>query len=126
MISQLYDDALRPSGLRVTQFGVLVAAGATEEGMLIGELADRIVLDRTTLTRNLAVLESDGLVVIRPTPEDARARRVSLSAKGRRTLERAMPLWESVQDRLRTELGVAGWDRLAASLHDTVTTLAGR
>jgi DNA-binding MarR family transcriptional regulator len=126
VISQLYDDALRPAGLRVTQFGVLVAAGATEEGMLIGELADRIVLDRTTLTRNLAVLESDGLVVIRPTPDDARARRVSLSAKGRRALERAMPLWESVQDRLRTELGADGWDRLAASLRDTVTALAGR
>jgi DNA-binding MarR family transcriptional regulator len=94
--------------------------------MLIGELADHIVVDRTTLTRNLAVLEADRLVVLRASVDDARARRVTLSAKGRRVLERAMPLWESVQHQLRAQLGAAGWDRLAGSLADVVTARARR
>lgn len=120
LITQMYDEALRPIGMRATQFSVLIAAGATEEGMAISELADRIVLDRTTLTRNLAVLESDGLVVIRTSADDARARRVTLSAKGRRALERALPLWEGVQRRLRDKLGAEGWSGLDASMRQLV------
>ena len=121
-ITQMYDDALRPAGLRATQFSVLVAAGAIAEGMLIGELAERIVLDRTTLTRNLAVLEADGLVAIRTSSDDARARRVALSAKGRRALERALPLWEDVQQRLREALGSDAWAGLSAGMRHLVAS----
>ena len=66
------------------------------------------------------------VVLNRESHGDARARRVTLSAKGRRALERAMPLWESVQQQLRAQLGASGWDRLAGSLADVVTARTER
>ena len=76
-VTQFYDDALRPTGLRVTQFsllGVIDAFGTAS----ITELAPEAVMDRTTLTRNLAVLEDEGLIRVEQ-GDDARVRQVSLT-----------------------------------------------
>lgn len=64
-VSQLYDRMLKPSVLRVTQFSLLVEL-AIVGSTIISELADKMVMDRTTLTRNLKPLEKRGLVVIAP------------------------------------------------------------
>jgi len=75
VLTRLYDDALRPSGLRVSQLTVLVAiAKFGEPGAKIGRLADVLAMERTTLTRNIGPLEAAGLLRVARDPEDARAR----------------------------------------------------
>ncbi len=121
MVTQLYDEALKPAGIRATQFTVLVAIGSGGP-ISVNQLADRIVMDRTTLTRNLKPLEREGLIAVRP-GDDLRVREVSLTAKGRKTLERSYPLWERVQARLREQLGDPRVDKLLVDLQATVKRL---
>ena len=121
MVTQLYDEALKPAGIRATQFTVLVAIGSGGP-ISVNQLADRIVMDRTTLTRNLKPLEREGLIAVRP-GDDLRVREVSLTAKGRKTLDRAYPLWERVQARLREQLGDPRVDKLLVDLQATVKGL---
>ena len=121
VVTQLYDEALKPAGLRSTQFTVLAATRALGP-VSVNELAEWIVMDRTTLTRNLKPLERDGLIAVRP-GDDLRVRQVSLTAKGRKTLERAYPMWEGVQARLREQLGDARVDQMLVDLKATVEGL---
>ena len=121
MVTQLYDEALKPAGIRATQLTVL-AATRSAGPISVNRLAERIVMDRTTLTRNLKPLERDGLLTVRP-GDDLRVREVSLTAKGRKTLDRAIPLWERIQARLREQLGDARVDRLLVDLQATAEVL---
>ncbi len=121
MVTQLYDEALKPAGIRATQFMVLVGIGSAGP-VSVNQLADGIVMDRTTLTRNLKPLDREGLIAVRP-GDDLRVREVSLTAKGRKTLDRAFPLWERVQARLRQKIGDSRVDRLLVDLQATVKGL---
>src|SRR5262245_41259086 len=94
-ITRSFDKHLRPQGIRITQFSVLSIL-ATRGPLSISDLADRLDADRTTLTRNLALLESRALVKIR-TGEDARTRIVAIAPKGESTLARALPAWRKAQ-----------------------------
>ena len=102
-VSRVYDAALRPAGLRTTQFSILSRLG--EEGPLaVGHLAARLAMERTTVTRELTVLARRGLVEL--TPGDARRRRLaSLTDRGAEAVAAALPLWRDVQRRLGEELG---------------------
>lgn len=103
-ITREFDQALRTQGLRCTQFTLLAAlhlAGPRS----IGELAELLSADRTTLTRNLAVAEQHGWVVTRPHRDDARARIAAIAPKGSRVLKAALPAWRAVQQRLLDEIG---------------------
>jgi DNA-binding MarR family transcriptional regulator len=112
-VTQIYDAALRPSGLRATQFYILAELQGSEA--TVGELARRAVLDQTTLTRSLALLERDGLV--RPVPKpDARLKSVALTKKGEKTLAAALPLWSRAQKRTLAALGAEAWTALSADL----------
>jgi DNA-binding MarR family transcriptional regulator len=103
-VSQLYDDALRPSGLRGTQFTLLTLIAG--HGVLsVNELAEASGTDRTTLTRNLALLERDDLVQIGSDAGDARVRQVSLTAAGKIRITNALPLWQRAQARLQAQVG---------------------
>jgi DNA-binding MarR family transcriptional regulator len=106
-VRQLYDDALRPSGLRVTQFSVLAALARMGEAS-VGELAESLAIDQSTLTRGIALLERDGFAERVPHP-DARVKSLRLTARGRAALGRARPLWEKAQQIVLRELGPAGW-----------------
>ena len=109
VLTQLYDEILAPSGLRATQFALL--AGLARTGpVALGELARGMVMDRTTLTRNLAPLERAGWVRAE-TGGDRRTRRVGLTEAGREALERALPLWRAAQARVGERFGQ---ERLAA------------
>lgn len=102
-VTQRYDAALRPTGLKLTQFAILrVLAGIPEIPMTA--LAEQMVLDRTSLTRNLKPLERDGMVTILP-GKDSRQRLVKLTAKGRSALKQAEPLWLAVQHQIIDQLG---------------------
>lgn len=100
---------LQPTGLRVGQFGILVNImkhGATP----ITDLADILVTDRTTVTRNLALLERDGFVEVKP-GKDKRVREVTLTEAGRAKLEEAYPLWLEAEAGIRERLGGDRWEK---------------
>lgn len=102
-ITRAFEQALRPHGIRATQFSVLaILAGKGRQSL--GALAASLGVERTTLTRNLAVLERQGLVRIRP-GEDARARIVSITDAGRRTIAAALPAWRQAQSALTASIG---------------------
>lgn len=111
-VTQLYDDALRPSGLRATQFSLLAAVDLAGPVPVTG-LAEALVMDRTTLTRNLGTLARDGMVAIRA-GRDRRTRLVELRPRGRTALRRALPLWERAQATLTARAGGSACRTLVA------------
>lgn len=117
-VTQLYDDKLRPTGLRATQLSVLAV---TEKlgPLTVSRLAEVTVTDRTTLTRNLKLLEEQGLVRITP-GADRRERQVGLTERGRRALAEAYPLWKGVQAKVAKGLGLDRMERLLADLSAAV------
>ena len=117
-ITHIYDAALRASGLRATQFTVLnVVQRLGQAG--VTNIAAVAVLDRTTLTRSLALLERDGLVRVVPS-DDARERLYALTPRGARTIEQALARWETAQSRVVARLGPARVRRLLDDLSDVV------
>jgi len=115
-LTQLYDDAMAPAGLRVTQFSLLRTLSRAGS-MRISELAAAQLLDRTALSRNLDPLVDRGLVKVAP-GDDARTREVALTRAGKGALRAAMPYWESAQKQVARELGGAKLDALIAALRD--------
>src|SRR5919109_4897087 len=95
-ITRLFEEKLRPHGLRATQFSVL-AALALKGPTPVKKLAEALGLERTTLTRVGAVLERNGWVSI-ARAENARERPLRLTLAGRRKLERAFPAWREAQE----------------------------
>src|SRR6266536_3681648 len=106
-VTQLYDDVLRPSGLRVTQFSILATIARLGEANL-RQLESMLAIDQTTLTRSLNLLERDGLIE-RASHPDARIRAMKLASKGRRALAAARPLWARAQDKVLREWGTTAW-----------------
>lgn len=117
-VTQLYDDMLRPSGLRATQFSLLTVIWIMGR-VSITRLAEEAVLDRTTLARNLDLLEEGGLVRIQA-GDDARVREVSLTPAAHETLAAALPYWEKAQAQVTKNLGAARVSRLLADLSAAV------
>jgi DNA-binding MarR family transcriptional regulator len=121
VVSKIYDDALRPTGIQVSQLPVLVALAIFgERGASMNALADAVVMDRTTLTRSLRPLEQSGYLRVARSPEDARARVVLLTRAGERALEAVFPLWESAAKDVRSRLGAAAASRLQAELERVI------
>lgn len=121
-LTQLYDDALRPLGLRATQFTVLqVLARAGEVSQ--GALGRILAMDSTTLTRTLDILDRNGWIVKREGSSDRRERRIGLTKTGEALLRRALPRWEEAQARLHTRLGDQRWASLL-KLAGEVTNVA--
>jgi DNA-binding MarR family transcriptional regulator len=105
-VSQLYDSALEPCGLRTTQRAIL--SHIARSGMpSLGELAEALVMDRGALTHNLKPLEREGLVEINVDPDDRRNRQVELTARGRKKLEESARLWKRAQDGFEAAFGAA-------------------
>lgn len=117
-ITQVYDEALRPTSLRATQFTILVAI-RLKGAMTVSRLAEALVMDRTTLTRNLRPLEKARLVqVLRG--EDRREREITLTKGGQAALSKAFPLWRQVQAQVHRRLGSDRVNRLVKDLAGTV------
>ena len=103
-MSQLYDSALEPCGLRITQRAILnhIARSGTPP---LGELAEALVMDRGALTHNLKPLQRDGLVEINVDPDDRRNRLIALTAAGRKKLAESEALWKRAQDGFEAAFG---------------------
>jgi DNA-binding MarR family transcriptional regulator len=113
-VTQLYDDALRPSGLRATQLHTLNAIGEAGEAT-VTELTKLLLIDQTTLTRNLAVLERDGLIK-EVQKLDGRLKSVRLTRKGEQALQAALPLWAEIQERVTKAISTSTWASMSAEL----------
>ena len=118
-ITQLYDKALRPTGLRATQFNLFIAIKMFGS-VTVTRLAKVGVIDRTTLTRNLKPLEKQGLIKVAP-GKDRRVKVVTLTEKGNETLIKALPIWEKAQARVIEELGQERWSSMLTNLSEMVS-----
>ncbi|MFL5664336.1 MAG: MarR family winged helix-turn-helix transcriptional regulator [Ktedonobacteraceae bacterium] len=114
VITQFYDEILVPSGLYVTQFTTL-ATLAEAAPITINRLAELLVMDRTTLTRNLELLTKQHLVRIEE-GQDRRIRLVFLTQEGEQALRRAWPLWQEAQARIERALGRERFEGLLTDL----------
>ncbi len=113
-VTQFYDEALKASGLKSTQFSLLTMAAAAG-GAPISRLADDMAMDRTTLTRNLRPLEEAGLIRIEA-GDDRRVRKVVVTADGEHILSRAVPMWRRAQTRMIDRLGDEQWGEFLRQL----------
>ena len=121
-VTQRYDEALRPSGVRLTQFTLLQMLSLTGP-LTQGALGDQLAMDSTTLSRTLQPVERAGWIRSRP-GRDRRERYVEVTKAGLKTLSRVMPAWEAAQRDLRHRLGEEGWAALVPIL--TATARAAR
>jgi len=103
-ITALYESALAPGQLKVTQLPILVGLGSTGD-LSVSTLADALALDRTTLTRNLKVLKARGLIRTSERHDDARVRMVSLTLEGADVLATALSRWEEMQTFVEERFG---------------------
>ncbi len=118
MVTQSYDAALRPAGLRATQFtmlSVLAKRGQIRQS----KLAEILGMDGSTLTRNLRpLLKNEWIQIDRE--EDQRVRLISITKPGRRVLDDAVPLWRQVQSQFVKGLGDAQWSGFLGTLATAV------
>lgn len=103
LLTSAYDRALEPVGLKITQFSLLRAI-ERRGGASLTVLAEGTGLDRSTLGRNLRVLEKDGLVTIGP-GKDERSRIARLTERGQQRSDAALPHWKAIQRRMKDVLG---------------------
>ncbi len=118
VITQKYDHALREVGLKGTQLSVLLCA-YDQKDIQLTRMARILSMERTSLTRNLAVLERMGLISVSQ-GDDKRERRVSITEQGEEILRKAAPLWRNVQDEVMETLGRENWETLLSGLHQVV------
>ena len=124
MVTQCYDAALQPAGVKATQFTLLATLAKGGESPLT-RLAGVLLMDRTTLTRNLKPLERRGLVRIEH-GDDQRVRTVSLTKAGRAKFDLALPHWRRVQSQLVETLGRKRWSGLLTDLKETAALAQGQ
>jgi DNA-binding MarR family transcriptional regulator len=110
----MYDAALQDTGIRSTQFSILVGI-AKHQPVAIGALADVLILDATTLTRSLRLLEKEGLIRISERSV-MRQRFLSMTPKGERALERSVVVWRKAHERFLVTVGPEYWNELRSEL----------
>ncbi|HTW59403.1 MAG TPA: MarR family winged helix-turn-helix transcriptional regulator [Terriglobales bacterium] len=114
-LARRFDDALRPLGLTNGQFSLLMSLNRPNPpGM--SAVASLLAMDRTTLTAALKPLQRRGLLKVTPDPKDRRGRLLTLTAKGRKLLARAVPVWKSTHLAVESQLGKGEPDRLRKTL----------
>ncbi len=113
-VTQFFDRHLEPAGIRATQFTLLVSLSSSN-GKTLTEMAEGLVMDRTTLTRNLKPLEKAGFIATVKLP-DRRSKGYGLTEKGRSAIERGLPLWRKAQQQIVGQLGNERYARFLEEL----------
>lgn len=103
-ITGVYDQVLSEAGLRVTQFSILYKLLGLGP-MTVNQMSAELVMDRTTLTRNLKPLERDALVVTGPSEHDKRERVITLTPAGKAKVKAVLPLWRRAQQTFEQNFG---------------------
>ena len=120
VVTNFYDDALRPLGLKVSQLNILVVTARLGLARP-AQVCDILRLDASTLSRNVKPLQAHGWLEVVP-DEDARAQPFRLTAEGRRLIEKAVPAWERAQRQAKELLGdegIALLDQAARKLRES-------
>lgn len=103
-ITQFYDRALQPTGLRSTQYSLLINI-LLHGNISVGELGTRLLMDQTTVTRNIEILRKHGYIRIVKEVNDARKKSISMTEEGEKKIEEAIPLWKKAQAHIEEGLG---------------------
>lgn len=106
VVTNLYDDALRPLGLKVSQMNILILTAKLGLARP-AQVCEILQLDTSTLSRNVKPLQAHGWLEVMP-DEDARTQPFRLTAQGKRLLEKAIPAWEEAQRQASELLGAEG------------------
>ena len=114
-LARLFDDALRPVGLTNGQFSLMMSLNRPEPPPM-GPVATLLAMDQTTLTAALKPLQRRGWIDVMENPKDRRRRLLSLTAEGKATLARALPIWESTHAALEQTLPEGNAERLRQDL----------
>ena len=105
-----YDEALRPIGLKVTQFTAMAVIKGYKPKS-VTEMAEFLAMERTSLVRTLSLMEDKGWIRLRPEGY-RREREITLTEKGEKLLESAIPYWEKAQDNFETRMGEGIWQKI--------------
>ena len=122
-LSQVYDEAMRPTGLRSTQFTILQALSLTGE-ITQGDLGEVLATDSTTLTRTLDILGRRGWIGKRQ-GKDRRERWLRLTPAGQKQFNAALPYWQKIQDRLQRQMGHERWQALLQMTQEVTEAAIG-
>lgn len=117
-ITRAYDQALKPCGLKVTQFTILTALTKTAFDSITA-MADRLALERSSLSRNLTRLEKQGLVRM---TKNGRSQTIAITDAGREKLKEAYPLWREAQDKVEAAIGDERWTNALSMLRSLAQT----
>ena len=121
-VSQFYDQHLASCGLRTTQFSILAKLNEEGRPLTINRLAELIVMDRTTLGRNILPLQREGLIAVTQRPGDRRSKEVSLTEVGLKRLKVAWTYWAKAQAGFDAAFGSAKDLKLRALMRDVTST----
>jgi DNA-binding MarR family transcriptional regulator len=120
-VAQLYDRHLASVGLRISQYGILVTLHRSGP-QSIGQLAEDLVMDRTTLGRGIRPLERDGLIEIGEGP-NGRTKSLKVTAAGRKKIAQGLPHWQAAQNEFETAFGAAEALTLRQTLDHLVSVI---
>ena len=123
-ITQFYDQLLTPSGLRTTQFSILAKLRRLGP-MTINALAAEMVMDRTTLGRNILPLERDGLIAVEQGSRDRRSKELRVTETGEARFRAGMKGWVQAQREFEKAFGAKRTADMRALLHAVATTNLG-
>lgn len=121
-VTQIYDHALAPSGISTNQFSMLAHVWFFKNPT-VSELGEQMVMDPSTVTRNLRPLADKGWVVLAVSETDRRQREVRLTDAGLEILRAAVPYWMQAQKQLRETIGESGAVALHSALDDLLSRL---
>lgn len=113
-MTRLYGQFMARTGLEPTQYSLLVASSIAN-GVTVSKLAEIFAMDRSALSRNLAVMEKRGLLLVKP-GADRRTREVTLTDAGRDALAQALPLWRAAQSKVEATFGAERLEHLLSEL----------
>ncbi|MFC9539321.1 MarR family winged helix-turn-helix transcriptional regulator [Lysinibacillus sp. NPDC056959] len=109
VVTQLYDKLLQPTGLKITQYSMLANIDH-QQSVSISRLSEILLLDQTTITRNINLLKQNGYVDLTKDPQDARTKVITLTEKGGEKLTEAAPIWEEIQEKIINDIGLEKYE----------------
>jgi len=122
-VTRMYDSAMQDSGVRSTQFALLVAIAKTQP-VSMGTLAEVLTIDRTTLTRSLRLLQKERMITISKRSE-MRQRFLELTPAGEKALQRSLPLWREAHAKFVAALGKDYWLSMRSELERLARLVPG-
>jgi DNA-binding MarR family transcriptional regulator len=121
MVTRMYDIAMQESGVRSTQFAILVGI-AKLQPVAMGTLAKVLMLDSSTLTRSLRLLQKEGMIE-KSKRGEMRQRFLKLTNSGEKALQRSLPLWRAAHERFVDTVGAKYWLKLRNELESIAKSM---